>query len=203
MIRYLGGKGQSTDPQGPSYDPEGLPLVPDLVEVITPESSAPGQRHAALAAHVGDIAVRAWRGFPKDPTKDTSGVGWIRAVDWVPYQRSTFVTPAFAGFPSGHSTFSRAAAEVMTSFTGSEYFPGGLSEWSVELGGLKHEKGPAQPVTLEWATYFDAADQAGISRLFMGIHVPADDLEGRKIGATCGRDAMALALQYFDGSALP
>ena len=91
----------------------------------------------------------------------------------------------------------------MTSFTGSEYFPGGLSEWSVELGGLKHEKGPAQPVTLEWATYFDAADQAGISRLFMGIHVPADDLEGRKIGATCGRDAMALALQYFDGSALP
>ncbi len=49
MIRYLGGKGQSTDPQGPSYDPEGLPLVPDLVEVVTAESSAPGQRHAALA----------------------------------------------------------------------------------------------------------------------------------------------------------
>jgi uncharacterized protein DUF6851 len=203
MIRYLGGKGQSTDPQGPSYDPDGLPLVPDLVEVITPVSSAPGQRHAALATHVGDIAIRAWRGFPKDPTKDTSGVGWIRAVEWVPYQRSTFVTPAFAGFPSGHSTFSRAAAEVLTSFTGSEYFPGGLSEWTVEPGGLKHEKGPAQPVTIEWATYFDAADQAGISRLFMGIHIPADDFEGRKIGATCGRDAMALALRYFDGSALP
>ena len=152
---------------------------------------------------MGDIAIRAWRGFPKDPTTETSGVGWIRAVDWVPYQRSTFVTPAFAGFPSGHSTFSRAAAEVMTSFTGSEYFPGGISAWTVEPGGFKHEKGPAQPVTIEWATYFDAADQAGISRLFMGIHIPADDLERRKIGATCGRDAMALALRFFDGSALP
>jgi membrane-associated phospholipid phosphatase len=121
----------------------------------------------------------------------------------VPYQRSTFVTPAFAGYPSGHSTFSRAAAEVMTAFTGSEYFPGGLSKWPVAPGGLIHEKGPAGDVTLEWATYFDAADQAGISRLFMGIHVQSDDLEGRKIGATCGKDAMALALKHFDGSATP
>ncbi len=112
MIRYMGGKGQSSDRSGPAYDAEGLPLVPDLVEVITAESSAPGQRHAELAGHVGEIAIRSWRGFPKDPKAETSGVGWIRAVDWVPYQRSTFVTPAFAGYPSGHSTFSRAAAEV-------------------------------------------------------------------------------------------
>ena len=203
MIRYMGGKGQSSDASGPAYHPEGLPLEPNLVEVITPESSAPGQRHAELAGHVGEIAIRAWRGFPKDPKAETSGVGWIRAVDWVPYQRSTFVTPAFAGYPSGHSTFSRAAAEVMTAFTGSEFFPGGLSTWSVEPGGLIHEKGPATEITIEWATYFDAADQAGISRLFMGIHVPTDDLEGRKIGATCGKDAVALALKHFDGSAAP
>ena len=201
MIRYLGGKGQSSDSSAPAYDPDGLPLEPGLVEVITAESSAPGQRHAEMAKHVGEIAIRAWRGFPKDPKTETSGVGWIRAVDWVPYQRSTFVTPAFAGYPSGHSTFSRAAAEVMTAFTGSEYFPGGLSSWSVPPGGLVHEKGPATEVTIEWATYFDAADQAGISRLFMGIHVPSDDLEGRKIGATCGKDATALALRHFEGTA--
>jgi hypothetical protein len=203
MIRYMGGLGQSSDPSGPSYDPEGLPLVPDLVEVVTAESSAPGGRHAGLADHVGDIAIRAWRGFPKDPETETSGVGWIRAVEWVPYQRSTFVTPAFAGYPSGHSTFSRAGAEVMTAFTGSEFFPGGLAEWTVEKGDLLHEEGPTVDTTLQWATYFDAADQAGISRLFMGIHIPSDDLEGRKIGAICGKDAMALALRYYDGSAKP
>lgn len=201
LIRYMGGKGQSSDPAGPSYSAEGLPLVRGLVEVITTESSGPGERHAHLAGHLGDVTVRSWRGFPHDPATETSGVGWIRAVDWVPYQRSTFVTPAFAAYPSGHSTFSRAAAEVLTAFTGSEYVPGGLMEWTVKHGDLIHEEGPTSDTTLQWATYFDAADQSGLSRLYMGIHIRSDDLEGRKIGATCGNDAMALALRYFDGSA--
>ncbi|MEP7082268.1 MAG: hypothetical protein ABI841_04740, partial [Chloroflexota bacterium] len=201
MIRYMGGLGQSTDPGGPAYDPDGLPLVPGLVEVVTEESSAPGQRHEDLADHVGEIALWAWRGFPEDPEVDTSGVAWIRAVEWVPYQRSTFVTPAFAGYVSGHSTFSRAAAEVLTAFTGSAYFPGGLHEWSVPAGELLHEEGPTDEVTLQWATYYDAADQAGISRIFMGIHISADDFVGRRIGSECGLLAWELALRHFDGSA--
>jgi hypothetical protein len=56
-------------------------------------------------------------------------------------------------------------------------------------------------VTLEWATYFDAADTAGISRLYMGIHIPADDFNGRRLGSQCGRDAWALSEKYFDGTA--
>jgi hypothetical protein len=200
MIRYLGARGQSSDRSAPAYDPEGLPLVDGLVEVVTPASSAPGERHERLSDHVGEVAVKVWIGNPEDAGK-ASGVGWIRAVDWVPYQRPTFVTPAFAGYVSGHSTFSRAAAEVMAAFTGSDYFPGGLSEWTVPAGELVTEAGPSRDVTLQWATYFDAADQAGISRVFGGIHIPADDLEGRTIGSGCGRDAWALAERYFRGDA--
>jgi hypothetical protein len=201
MIRYLGARGQSSDPDGPAFDPDGLPLVDGLVEVITAESSAPGGRHAHLAAHVGEIAVFAWRGFPDDPETETSGVAWIRAVEWVPYQRETFVSPAFAGYVSGHSTFSRAAAEALTAFTGDAFFPGGLWQWTVPAGQLLHEEGPTEDVTLQWATYDDAADAAGISRLYMGIHIAADDVEGRLIGATCGLEAWDLARRYFDGSA--
>jgi hypothetical protein len=201
MVRYMGGLGQSSDPTGPAYDPEGLPLVPGLIELVTTESSAPGQRHEPLAAHVGEIAIVSWRGAPDDPKTETSGVGWIRAVDWVPYQRPTFVTPSFAGYISGHSTFSRAAAQVLTALTGSPYFPGGLGEWTVDAGQLLHEEGPTTDVTLQWATYFDASDQAGISRLYGGIHIPQDDVEGRKVGAICGTGAWALAQRYFDGSA--
>jgi hypothetical protein len=201
MIRYMGELGQSTDPDGPSYHPEGLPLVPDLVEVVTAESSAPGQRHAALADHVGEIAISAWRGNPDDPKTQASGVDWILAVDWVPYQRPSFVTPAFAGYVSGHSTFSRAGAEVLTAMTGTPYFPGGLQSWVIPAGSLLHEEGPTRDVTLEWATYYDAADQAGISRLYGGIHIAADDLEGRRIGSQCGLEAWDLAKTYFDGSA--
>ncbi len=201
MVRYMGGLGQSSDPSLTSYDKEGLPLVPGLIEVITKESSAPGQRHAALAAHVGEIAIRAWAGNPADPKTQVGGVTWIRAVDWVPYQLPTFVTPAFQGYISGHSTFSRAAAEVLTDFTGSEYFPGGVSGYTIKAGALKFEKGPTTDIRLEWATYADAADQAGRSRLWGGIHVAADDLTGRKVGSQCGKDAWATARLYFDGAA--
>jgi hypothetical protein len=201
MIRWMGGRGQSSDPAGPAYDPQGLPLVPGLVEVVTPSSSAPGQRHENLAGHVGEVAVRAWRGNPADPETTASGAGWIRAVDWVPYQRSTFVTPAFAGYVSGHSTFSRAAAEVMTAFTGDPYFPGGLASYTAPAGSLGVEAGPTHDVTLQWATYYDAADQAGQSRIFGGIHITADDFAGRKLGSACGQGAWALAQQYFAGDA--
>jgi hypothetical protein len=201
MIRFMGELGQSSDPNGPSYNPAGLPLVPGLVEVITKESSAPGQRHAALADHLGQIAIRAWAGNPKDPKTQAGGVAWILAVNWVPYQLPTFVTPAFAAYASGHSTFSRAAAEVLTGFTGSEYFPGGLDEWTTKVGSLKVEAGPTKDVTLEWATYYDAADQAGLSRLYGGIHIPTDDFNGRKIGSQCGKEAWAKAQQYYAGQA--
>jgi hypothetical protein len=201
MIRYMGGLGQSSDPTGPSYHPEGLPLVPGLVEVITKESSAPGERHEQLADHVGEIAIRAWAGNPDDPETGLGGVEWIRAVEWVPYQLPTFVTPAFPAYVSGHSTFSRAAAEVLTAMTGSEYFPGGLGTWKIPAGDLKFEAGPSQDVQLQWATYYDAADQAGISRIFGGIHIAADDFRGRLMGSQCGKDAWAMANRYWDGSA--
>jgi hypothetical protein len=198
MIRYMGAKGQSSDPSGPAYDPDGLPLVPGLVEVVTRASSARGERHAKLQDHVGEIAIRAWSGPPEDPTAH-GGVAWIPAVDWMPYQLPTFVTPAFAGYVSGHSTFSRAAAEVLTGFTGSSYFPGGLYEVPVPAGSLKIEQGPSEDLALQWATYFDAADAAGVSRLYMGIHVSPDDFGGRRIGSRCGKDAWSLAERYFDG----
>jgi hypothetical protein len=199
MIRYMGGKGQSSDPDGPAYDPDGLPLVPGLVEVVTRASSVPGERHASLAGHMGEIAIRAWAGPPEEAGGPSRGVRWIRAVDWVPYQAPTFVTPAFPGYISGHSTFSRAAAEVLTGFTGSSYFPGGLYEWRVPAGSFGVETGPSEDLAMQWATYFDAADAAGISRLYMGIHVSPDDFGGRKVGSRCGQDAWKRAQQFFDG----
>jgi hypothetical protein len=199
MIRYLSEHGQSSDPNLPAYDPAGLPLIPGLIELITKESSAPGQRHAALADHVGEIAIRAWRGNPKDPNQ-VSGVGWILGERWVPYQRATFVTPAFPGYVSGHSTFSRAAAEVLAAYTGSPYFPGGEFTQTFAPGYLKFEHGPSKPLTLQWATYYDAADQAGISRIYGGIHIAADDFAGRRIGSGIGKQAWALAERYFAGT---
>ena len=201
MIRYMGELGQSSDPSLPSYNNEGLPLVPGLIELITKETAAPGQRHAAMAGHEGEIAIYAWAGNPKDPKTQSSGAAWILATTWVPYQLPTFVTPSFQGYASGHSSFSRAAAEVMTGFTGNEYVPGGLDEWTTKAGTLKVEAGPTADVVLQWATYYDAADMAGQSRLFGGIHVQVDDFTGRRIGSECGKEAWAGAQFYACGPA--
>jgi hypothetical protein len=200
-IRWMGQAGQCSESSQPSYSANGLPLYANCVALVTTNTAAPGGPHEGLP--VGKIAVYAWPGPPTDTTNQHSGAKWMLSDYWMPYQRPTFVTPAFPGYISGHSTFSRAAAEVLAAITGSPYFPGGLATFTAPSNSfLKFESGPSQTVQLQWATYFDAADQAGISRLWGGIHVSVDDLTGRIAGSQCGQGVWALASKYFDGSVL-
>ncbi len=209
-IRWMASQGQSSDPQGPSYNPNGLPLEDNLVAVITAPEVLPGGRFEHLVErdmngdifddHVGDIAVRAWRGQPLSPDTEIGGVGWVLGTLWWPYQASTFVTPPFGGYYSGHSTYSRSAAEVMAEFTGSEYFPGGIGGYTFQQNQyLSFELGPTETITLNWATYYDAADEAGISRIWGGIHPFVDDYPGRINGSRVGKNAAELARRYFQG----
>ena len=209
FIRYMGQLGQSSDPSGPSYHPDGLPLEAGLVEVVTSASTATGERHAHLAGSEGKIAIRSWQGAidgvaPFDDPSEIGGVDWILAENWMPYQLISFVTPPFAGYVSGHSTYSRSAAEVLTLLTGTPYFPGGIFEYDIPIGsGLDFEYGPTTPIQLQFATYFDASDQASLSRLYGGIHPPADDFSGRRIGHAVGPAAWDRAMQYFTGQVVP
>jgi len=54
---------------------------------------------------------------------------------------------------------------------------------------------------LQWATYYDAADQAGISRIYGGIHIQPDDFAGRRVGSKVGIRAVTRAKTFFDGTA--
>lgn len=198
-IRYMATKGQSTNPALASFDPHGLPLIPGLIELIETGDPLAG----AGDENVGKIKVMSWKGpdFIADPDTDVAGVDWILGTHWWPYQRPTFVTPPFAGYVSGHSTFSRAASEALTLITGDAFFPGGMGTFDVTQNDfLVFEEGPTQSFTLQWATYRDASDQTSLSRIWGGIHPPIDDIRGRIIGDKIGRDAFALAEQYFTGT---
>jgi len=139
-IRWMSTQGQSSDPQGAHYSPYGLPLEAGLSELITAETIQPGGRHAHLVEydkfgnvtdnHVGDVAVKAWKGQPDDPETEHGGVAWVLGSRWWPYQASTFVTPPFGGYYSGHSTYSRSSAETLAEFTGTPYFPGGYGGYT-------------------------------------------------------------------------
>ena len=198
-IRYMAWKGQSSDRSLPSYDPHGLPLIPGLIEVIDLDDPLAQED----LNNVNKIKIRAWRGHDRVrfSSERTAGVGWILGTNWWPYQRSTFVTPNFAGYLSGHSTFSRAAAQVLELITGDPYFPGGMGTFEANQNDfLVFEQGPSEDIVLQWATYKDASDQTSLSRIWGGIHPPIDDVRGRMIGQKIGTEAFELAQSYFNGS---
>lgn len=135
--------------------------------------------------------VLAWAG-------PYQGTQLIDAATWVPYQPSTFPTPPFPEYSSGHSNFSAAGAEILKLFTGSDRFgdsvtfPAGSSR--VEPGAV-----PATELALSWATFSEAADQAGISRRYGGIHFEQGDLDGRLTGRVAARIAWSKARQSWQG----
>lgn len=199
-IRYMCENGQSTDPSLPNYSINGFPLMEgfsELVEVGDPLAGANNE-------NVGKVKLWSWNG-PEvigNPQTDMAGVGWILGEKWYPYQRPTFVTPPFAGYVSGHSTYSRAAAEVMVAITGNEYFPGGMGTFDAPMNSyLVFEEGPSQNVQLQWATYRDASDQCSLSRIWGGIHPPMDDIPGRVIGTEVAADAVAFADEHWQDPA--
>ncbi len=198
-IRGMAEFGQGSDPNLPNYHKFGLPLIPDFVELITAGDPLQG----ANGKYINEVKIYAWKGpdYIISPVSDVAGVGWIRAVEWWPYQRPSFVTPPFAGYISGHSTFSRAAAEVLTALTGDPFFPGGMGEFYCPKNQfLVFEDGPSQDITLQWATYRDASDQCSLSRIWGGIHPPVDDIPGRLIGKQIGEKAFEFALPYFENA---
>ena len=197
-IRAMADLGQSSDENAPSFNENGIPLTEGLVELVEGDDPLAGE----TSQNVGKVKLRSWKGpdYVEDVVNDVAGVGWILAENWWPYQRPSFVTPPFAGYISGHSTYSRAAAEVLTALTGAKFFPGGMSSFEIPQDVfLKFEKGPSVSMTLQWATYFDASDQCSLSRIWGGIHPPADDIPGRLIGMKIGKDAYSQAKKYFDG----
>ena len=127
------------------------------------------------------------------------GTKLILGQNWTPYQISTSPTPPFSEHVSGHSTFSSSAAEALRLFTGSDRFPNSAV---VLAGSSVIESGvPATNITLSWPTFTAAADEAGISRLYGGIHFRNGDLEGRKLGRKVGAQAYALTRAYINGTA--
>ncbi len=198
-LRYMAALGQSTDPRQPSYHPAGIPLVPGRIELVKKGDPLAGSSNE----HLGKIKINAWAGpfsLADAPVPvETAKRGWILAENWLPYQPKIFVSPPFGGFVSGHAAFSHAAAETLTLLTGDEYFPGGLGEFRVYAnnGFLRLEQGPTVDISLQWATYRDAADQASLSRVWAGTNAPFDDIPGRRIGDEVGTGAFNLAKTYF------
>lgn len=128
------------------------------------------------------------------------GLGTITTdgAHWIPYQPTTFPTPPFPEYISGHSTFSAAGARILALWTGDEYF-GGSVTFAAGSSTIEPTTTPKSPITLRWRTFHAAANQAGVSRRYGGIHFRTADLMGRSIGDLVAAIAWRKAMTYFEG----
>lgn len=121
----------------------------------------------------------------------------LRGQAWRTYQVATFPTPPFPEFTSGHSAFSMAAAETLKRFTGSDAFGGSYTQ-TVPLR-VEPGLGAAVGVTLNWSTFTQAANEAGESRLYGGIHFYEGNVAGLALGRKVGAQAFEKAQGYWTG----
>jgi membrane-associated phospholipid phosphatase len=93
---------------------------------------------------------------------------------WLPY----LVTPPNPSYSSGHSTQSKAAAEVLTDLFGVRAF-------TDTTHTDHHVMPPQKPRT--FSSFNQAAREAAVSRLYGGIHYAFDNDDGRSSGRCVGR----------------
>ncbi|OAB61635.1 calcium-binding protein [Leptolyngbya valderiana BDU 20041] len=144
----------------------------------------------------GTDDVTSETGFVIEAWSPDRGTQTILAENFLTYQTpGSDPSPPFAEYTSGHSAFSAASAEVLRSLSGSDAFGASVT---FQPGESRFEPGstPQQAVTLAWNTFTEAADEAGISRLYGGIHFEDGDLNGRTLGRQVGTAASALAQIY-------
>ena len=139
--------------------------------------------------------IKGWAGPGK-------GVVQMDGSNWIPYQEPGSVTPPFPEYTSGHSGFSAASAQVFTRFAGTDVFKAALSV-TVPAGTstIEPKLVPKDALTLTFKSFMDAAESAGESRLYGGIHFGQADVNGRAMGAQVGDTVWAKASTYFNGTA--
>lgn len=126
-----------------------------------------------------------------------TGMSTFNGQRWRTYQVTTFPTPPFPEFTSGHSAFSMAAAEALKRFTGSDAFGASYTQ----TVPLRVEPGLAAVIglTLTWSTFTQAANEAGESRLYGGIHFYEGNVAGLALGRKVGAQAFDKAQNYWSG----
>lgn len=166
------GRGRSSTPSG-----HWIEIAARAVEAkLMPVDEAIGM-FGALTMALADGVVANWREKYKWSVERPVTVLSRTDPEWNSY----LTTPAFPEYPSGHSTISRIAADVLTATVGEWSFtdPG----WGLAPGSRKK----FEITPRSFATFHDAADEAGRSRVLGGIHYPFSITAGAELGSCVAR----------------
>ena len=81
--------------------------------------------------------------------------------------------------------------------------PDRMGEFRAKIESNTFEKTPSSLIVLRWNSFQDAANEAGISRLYGGIHFQDADLRAREMGKKIGSNAYSYASALWSGSGTP
>lgn len=138
-------------------------------------------------------AIEAWAG-PGEGTQT------ILATDFLTYQTpGSDPSPPFAEYTSGHSSFSAAGAVILELFSGSDAF-GAEVTFGPGESRFEYLLMPTEEVTLSWDSFSAAADEAGASRVYGGIHFDEGDINSRILGDTVGTEVFIAAQSFINGA---
>lgn len=155
-------------------------IAQDVAEAEGTSLAQNARLFALLNVALADAAVACWDAkYTFDFWRPVTG---IRAADtdgnprteadpnWTPL----IATPPFPSYTSGHSTFSSAAAAVLARFFGTDRVT--FTTATDDLPG----------VTRSFSSFSDAAEEAGMSRIYGGIHWQFDNTDGQQSGEAIG-----------------
>jgi hypothetical protein len=125
---------------------------------------------AAICCWDTKYAYNFWRPITAIRNADQDGNdGTAVDTSWTPL----LTTPNFPAYTSGHSTFSSAGAAVLTNLYGDNY------RFTTTSPGLPG-------VLRSFTSFSQARDEAGMSRIYGGIHFMSDNLQGIEAGTGIG-----------------
>jgi hypothetical protein len=121
------------------------------------------------------------------------GMEEMDGSQWRPYSPSTFLCPPFPSYTSGHSTISGGCAEALKLWTGSDKFG---EEVELVAGAMTEPDRPGKKVVLKFPTFSETAEMAGISRVYGGYHIQADNVAGLELGRNVAREVWKFYKQH-------
>lgn len=147
-----------------------------ITSIVTRDNEDDFAKTAAAYAETSialfDAFISSWdEKFRSNLIRPETVINKYIDADWAPLLQ----TPPFPEYTSGHSTISRAAAEVLTKIYGPEVYFEDTTELDYGL-----------PVR-SFNSFIEASDEAAISRIYGGIHYPMAATHGITQGEGVGK----------------
>jgi hypothetical protein len=171
-----------SDDPGATATPPGhsISITTHVLRAEGASLAVAAEAYAKVGCAVADAFIACWhQKYVYNLLRPVTYIRQLIDENW----STLLMTPPFPEYPSGHSVQSGAAFQVLTDLFGDGY---AFTDHTHDARGLAPRS---------FGSFYEAADEAAISRLYGGIHFRAAIDNGVEQGKCIGRAVSALPLR--------